>query len=62
MSNFICSECGKAIIDLDGYITGCEHYPIDDFTELSGKHMDRMSQDEADILAYKQMRKQEELF
>lgn len=28
MSNFICPECSKEIIDTpQGYITGCEHYP-----------------------------------
>ena len=30
MSNFTCPHCGKDIIDSPrGYITGCEHYPID---------------------------------
>lgn len=30
MSNFTCPHCGTNIIDSPrGYITGCEHYPID---------------------------------
>lgn len=30
MSNFICPYCGANIIDTDdGYITECEHYPIE---------------------------------
>jgi hypothetical protein len=29
MSNFKCSKCGTDIIDSEnGYITGCEHYPV----------------------------------
>lgn len=29
-SNSICQECGKEIIDSQtGYITGCDHYPLD---------------------------------
>ena len=31
MSSFICGFCGKEIIDTEnGYITGCEHYPIEE--------------------------------
>lgn len=31
MSNFICPECGKEIIDsLKGFLTGCPHYPIEE--------------------------------
>ena len=35
MSNFICEICGKEILEgPDGkYITGCEHYPLDDGKE-----------------------------
>lgn len=30
MSNFNCEQCGTAIIDSPaGYVTGCEHYPIE---------------------------------
>ena len=30
MSNFKCNECGRNIVDTDfGFITGCEHYPIE---------------------------------
>ena len=30
MSNFICEKCGVSILDSDmGYITGCEHYPVE---------------------------------
>lgn len=30
MSNFSCECCGKVIIDSpSGYITGCEHHPIE---------------------------------
>lgn len=30
MSNFHCKHCGTAIVDTpNGYITGCEHYPIE---------------------------------
>lgn len=30
MSNFICEQCGKEIMEGSGghYITGCEHYPM----------------------------------
>ena len=32
MSSFNCEYCRKAILDTpDGYITGCEHYPIKDY-------------------------------
>lgn len=30
MSNFICEHCHAEIIDSDqGYVAGCDHYPID---------------------------------
>lgn len=30
MSNFICDKCGAEIIDSPlGYVTGCEHYPVE---------------------------------
>lgn len=30
MSNFVCPECGAIISDSPtGYVTGCEHYPIE---------------------------------
>ena len=30
MSSFICEKCGKPILDTPhGYITGCEHYPVE---------------------------------
>lgn len=30
MSNFTCEKCGTVLIDgPNGYITGCEHYPIE---------------------------------
>lgn len=29
MSNFVCEICGAACIDSpEGYVTGCEHYPL----------------------------------
>jgi len=32
MSSFICEICGKEIIDtLRGYVTACEHYPLENF-------------------------------
>jgi ssDNA-binding Zn-finger/Zn-ribbon topoisomerase 1 len=35
MSNFICKKCGAAIYDTDfGYISGCEHYPIEDLGKV----------------------------
>ena len=62
MSSFTCPTCGTDIIDSDtGYITGCEHYPKDDLTELSGHQMsDGMSIDEADRLAFHLLKKQNE--
>lgn len=31
MSNFYCGKCGTVIIDSPtGYVTGCEHYPIEE--------------------------------
>lgn len=58
MSNFICPTCGIAIIK-DSIIQGCEHYPKDDLTELSGKQMsDGMSIDEADRLAFHLLKKE----
>jgi len=34
------------------------HYPLEDFTDLSGKHMsDGLSQEEADLKAFRQMTK-----
>lgn len=30
MSNFNCEKCGTVISDTEfGYITGCDHYPVD---------------------------------
>lgn len=29
MSSFTCEHCGKSIIDDGGYITECEHYPME---------------------------------
>lgn len=30
MSSFFCPHCGKSIIDTpNGYVTGCEHYPLE---------------------------------
>ena len=38
MSNFICEKCGKEIIDSpDGYVTGCEHYPVSDLVRLENE-------------------------
>ena len=35
MSSFLCEKCGKAIIDTpNGYVTRCEHYPLE--IELKG--------------------------
>lgn len=36
MSSFICEKCGKNIIDtLNGYVTGCEHYPLTSRLEIT---------------------------
>ena len=36
MSNFTCEKCNKDIIDSEsGYVTGCEHYPVEQ--KLFGK-------------------------
>lgn len=37
MSNFTCEKCGTAIIDTPsrGYVTGCEHYPLEKITGVS---------------------------
>ena len=33
MSNFNCDKCGKGIIDSEnGYLNGCEHYPVKGFS------------------------------
>lgn len=50
MSNFICPDCHKLIIDSDnGFINGCEHFQVEDIIEMSGKQMsDGASQLEAD--------------
>lgn len=38
MSNFICEKCGVEIIDSpNGYMTGCEHYPIEQQTTPQDK-------------------------
>lgn len=30
MSSFICESCGTECIDTpEGYVTGCEHYPVE---------------------------------
>ncbi len=60
MSNFICPTCGTEIIDSEtGFISGCQHFPKDDLTELSGKQMsDGMSIDDADRLAFFLLKKQ----
>lgn len=65
MSSFTCPHCNTVILDsTTGYITGCEHYPIEDFTDQAGKHMsDGATQEEADILAFIQMKRERgELF
>ncbi len=37
MSNFQCSQCGTALIDSPtGYVTGCEHHPIEKPMAKSG--------------------------
>ena len=44
MSSFICEKCGQQILDTPhGYITGCEHYPMErnmgrDFSFLISKY------------------------
>jgi len=60
MSSFICEHCNAEIIDTEsGYINGCEHYPKEDFTELSGKQMDNgLSIREADMMAMTLIREQ----
>jgi uncharacterized protein YdhG (YjbR/CyaY superfamily) len=36
MSSFYCEKCGTAILDtLDGYVTFCEHYPLEEKDTLS---------------------------
>lgn len=45
ISNFICPKCEKEILEgLDGrYITGCEHYPIEEpyrpYDSLKGRRL-----------------------
>jgi hypothetical protein len=60
VTDFICPECGKQVIDpLYHNIKGCDHYPADELTEISGKHLsDNVSIEEADRLAFRQMTKQ----
>ena len=66
MSNFICPQCGINIIEGDNghHISGCPHYPAEDFKDLSGKMLsDNVSREEADILAFALMKKERgELF
>jgi len=66
MSSFTCPECGKNILeDKTGhYTTACTHYPIEEFTELSGKLMsDGAEQEDADVLAFALMKRERgELF
>jgi len=34
MSNFCCEKCGAVCIDTEaGYVTGCEHYPVESWRE-----------------------------
>jgi hypothetical protein len=43
MSSFICDKCGKEILDSDqGYITGCEHYPLETLTYADRKEVGRI--------------------
>ena len=61
MSSFMCDICDAEIIDTNtGYITGCEHYSIEDLTELSGKQMSdgatRLAADEMAVKLIKQYR------
>ena len=55
MSNFICPECGTACIDTpSGYVTGCEHYPMDLMSDTF-VHPHRVLKDqEVDLFAYSQ--------
>lgn len=40
MSNFMCTQCGTAIIDsYDRYITECEHYKLDCIDDLVSKQV-----------------------
>jgi len=43
MSSFTCEQCGKSIIDDNGYITECEHYPAegDEMKDEIGERLDR---------------------
>lgn len=48
MSSFICPKCGTSILDTtNGYITECEHYPIEherEKTNDSIKHIEKEHQ------------------
>jgi len=35
VSSFICKHCGQEIIDSEsGYRTGCEHYPLEEKSDI----------------------------
>ncbi len=41
MSTFICDKCGTAILDSEnGYVTGCEHWPLEKIERLICKSCD----------------------
>ena len=40
MSSFVCSACGTLIIDSPrGYLTGCEHWPLEGQEKESGSEV-----------------------
>lgn len=62
MNSFVCPECGTDIV-VRNVIVGCEHYPKDEFIEMSGKLMsDSVPEEEADRMAFRMMTRQKELF
>ena len=46
MSNFKCEKCGTVCYDTpNGYITGCEHYPVDTKRENALKELTKQAEE-----------------
>jgi hypothetical protein len=55
VSNFICEECGAKVVDSPrGYITGCEHYPVETVEEVAPKRGRHIVLDLSDDTAVKE--------